>query len=769
MEKCYTMGKSNISPFLAAGTNVSVLASHDQWLNQSVTDNANVTFGSLRIHGDTVLEGSLSVLGTRTVSESSIVKYKTHILILNDGEYGEGVHLNIAGLEIDRGTSENYRFVYRESDKSFRIGKISATQAACTREDLPLDKGLMVWNASEKMIKSTKSIDLDVNFNQSVNIGETLKVSGDSYHHGKIRLVGNPSNVFPAPYISSTSDNLHIVSQQSVLISAGDVKLPEKTPFYFGSSLIYEENNEMFIATGTSGKVRFSNTLDALSRSNASVVFNGGVSLYKSMLFSGSSTDVRISATGSDILSIISSSTSTVLALKANPSAPNTQLQLLGPENSGMFSITYMGNDNFHLKNSKGNICLYTCENIQQVKLNIDGSTQFGGQVILNPSHTLSTHAVSKGYVDEFIHGLSWKQQVKVATVSPVNIVDIMNGYSVDGVILVNGDRILVKDSVDPIYNGIWVVGDDGVTNAIDLLPGVEIENSVVFVSDGIVNRTTGWVSVGKSRVGTDGIYFSKFTGLGQISLGRGLKKELPDRLFIDLDENSLEFDTNKVRISNAGLGVGLIGGSGAAISVSSQLRHVTEVGTLVGSSTWNGHTVDVTYGGTGQTFFHENGIVLSKNGILCNYTELIYDKDARKLSVDGATVISGDLEYRVLDVTTQISGIPLKNCRSVSIYSALLTRNGPYVYLDIKMELYVESHAQCQITIAMPFKDAIISNHLDVHGPSSGYCIAPEGLISLENVLSCGVLASKDAMVQFTSNHSTYVHKITATLKYRI
>jgi hypothetical protein len=94
----------------------------------------------------------------------------------------------------------------------------------------------------------------------------------------------------------------------------------------------------------------------------------------------------------------------------------------------------------------------------------------------LNVSDTpiMLSHAVSKGYVDNLINGLAWKESVVVKTtsvlptytVSGTSLTAVANGgLVVDGVVVASGDRVLVYQSVGDVNAGIYEVvntGDDG-------------------------------------------------------------------------------------------------------------------------------------------------------------------------------------------------------------------------------------------------------------------------------------------------------------------
>ena len=72
---------------------------------------------------------------------------------------------------------------------------------------------------------------------------------------------------------------------------------------------------------------------------------------------------------------------------------------------------------------------------------------------------TAATHVATKAYVDGLVQGLDVKQSVSVATTENITLT---NTQTVDGVAIVAGDRVLVKNQTNPVQNGIWVVVDGG-------------------------------------------------------------------------------------------------------------------------------------------------------------------------------------------------------------------------------------------------------------------------------------------------------------------
>jgi hypothetical protein len=73
----------------------------------------------------------------------------------------------------------------------------------------------------------------------------------------------------------------------------------------------------------------------------------------------------------------------------------------------------------------------------------------------LRPTRPTALQAATKQYVDNAITGLDFKQSVRAATTANITL---SGTQTIDGVALIAGDRILVKDQSTANQNGIYVV-----------------------------------------------------------------------------------------------------------------------------------------------------------------------------------------------------------------------------------------------------------------------------------------------------------------------
>ena len=133
--------------------------------------------------------------------------------------------------------------------------------------------------------------------------------------------------------------------------------------------------------------------------------------------------------------------------------------------------------------------------------------------------------AVTKAYVDLTVQGLKPKQSVRAASVA--TIATLSGPMTLDGVALVAGDRVLVKDQTTVAQNGIYVVAAGAWARSSDADVWGELVSAYVFVESGTVNADMGYLATVDpgGTLGTTAVTFVQFTGAGQILAGAGLTK----------------------------------------------------------------------------------------------------------------------------------------------------------------------------------------------------------------------------------------------------
>lgn len=114
-----------------------------------------------------------------------------------------------------------------------------------------------------------------------------------------------------------------------------------------------------------------------------------------------------------------------------------------------------------------------------------DIDLQNTSKVVNLPSPSSSGDAVPKSYVDSLVEGLAWKDSCRVATQANINIAS--PGSTVDGITMVNQDRVLVRSQNTASENGIyiWNGAATTLTRALDASTFAELEQAITSIEEG--------------------------------------------------------------------------------------------------------------------------------------------------------------------------------------------------------------------------------------------------------------------------------------------
>ena len=192
--------------------------------------------------------------------------------------------------------------------------------------------------------------------------------------------------------------------------------------------------------------------------------------------------------------------------------------------------------------------------------------------------------AATKAYVDASRSGLDVKQSVRAATTANITL---SGEQTIDGVSVVAGNRVLVKDQSTGSENGIYVASASGWTRATDANEDAEVTAGMfTFVEEGTANADAGFVlsTNGAITVGTTALSFSQFSGAGQITAGDGLSKT-GNTLNVGGTADRITVNADTVDIASTYAGQNTI----------------TTLGTIT-TGTWNGTDIAVADGGTGAS-----------------------------------------------------------------------------------------------------------------------------------------------------------------------
>ena len=129
--------------------------------------------------------------------------------------------------------------------------------------------------------------------------------------------------------------------------------------------------------------------------------------------------------------------------------------------------------------------------------------------------------AATKNYVDNAINGTSWRAPVRVATTANITL---SGTQTIDGVAVVAGDRVLVKNQTTAAQNGIYVVAAGAWTRSTDADAWNELINAAVFVQVGS-QADTAWVSTvdAGGTIGTTAVTWVQFGAGAVYTAGSGI------------------------------------------------------------------------------------------------------------------------------------------------------------------------------------------------------------------------------------------------------
>jgi hypothetical protein len=201
--------------------------------------------------------------------------------------------------------------------------------------------------------------------------------------------------------------------------------------------------------------------------------------------------------------------------------------------------------------------------------------TATAGTIATTP--TASTDIANKLYVDTVAQGLDAKASCLAATTANITL---SGTQTIDGVSVVAGNRVLVKDQTAPENNGIYLCAAGAWTRSTDAATFDSLVSAFTFIEQGSVNADAGFVCTADAggTLGTTALPWSQFSGAGTFTAGTGLT--LTGTVF------SL---TSPVAVANGGTGLTSLGtgvatflGTPSSANLAAAVTDETGTGALV-------------------------------------------------------------------------------------------------------------------------------------------------------------------------------------------
>jgi phage-related tail fiber protein len=282
-----------------------------------------------------------------------------------------------------------------------------------------------------------------------------------------------------------------------------------------------EASNILYYGTGTGGSGGSATSIIAIAGNGAFVDLStsqtiGGTKTFSNTIVgsvSGNAGTATTWATARD-LSLTGDATATLASVdgSANVSAALT----LATVNSNIGAFTKV------TVNAKGLVTAATAATLADLGTTSADFSMNGYKITNLADPTNDQDAATKYYVDTVAQGLDVKASVKAATTANITL---SGAQTIDGVSIVAGDRVLVKNQTTQADNGIYVAASGAWARSADANTWDELVSAYTFVEEGSTYADSGWVcTINKGgTLGTTPITWSQFSGAGTYLAGTGL------------------------------------------------------------------------------------------------------------------------------------------------------------------------------------------------------------------------------------------------------
>ena len=536
----------------------------------------STTDGQLDIEADTELEIT-----------APTVEFNTDSQILAFGADGDVTLTHIAdtGLRINAGMAVQ-----------FRDGALSINSSTDGQLDIDADSELEI----------TAPI-VDINASTSVNISNDLKLDSDSAVLGF-----GVDNDVTLTHVADTAllinDGIAVQFRDSALaINSsvdGQLDIIADTELEITAPTVEFNTDSQILAFGADGDVTLTHVADT------------GLLLNTSSQIQFRDSDLNISSPSDGTLAIAADSevdiTATTIDINGNADVSGT----FGAGETTVSSLTVsdLTNNRVVIAGTSGAVeddANFTFDgttlaltagmditgdlDVDNININANtiSSTDTNGDITLSPNGTGTVKVpsgyddrsgqdsltlVTKGYVDAVKQSLDIKDSVRVASTGNVSLTsgssDLEAGDTIDGVTLVAGDRVLLKNQSTASENGIYVaVASSGTpARSDDANASAEVTSGMfVWVEEGTSNGDQGYVLTTNNVItlNTTDLTFTQFSGAGQITAGNGLTKSgntinvVPDdvTLSVTADEIKLKGDVTTTALGDLLIGKATDGG----------------------------------------------------------------------------------------------------------------------------------------------------------------------------------------------------------------
>ena len=175
-------------------------------------------------------------------------------------------------------------------------------------------------------------------------------------------------------------------------------------------------------------------------------------------------------------------------AIAGLTSAANKGIQFTGSGTAGTYDLTTAGKallDDADASAQRTTLGLGTI-----ATQNANNVTLTGGSITGLGDPSTSSEVATKNYVDNLVAGLRTRAVARVGSTANVVIAsELENGDTIDGVTLVTGDRVLLKNQSTASQNGLYIVVASGAASRDPEFDTItELAGQLILISEGSTN-----------------------------------------------------------------------------------------------------------------------------------------------------------------------------------------------------------------------------------------------------------------------------------------
>lgn len=146
------------------------------YMNDHNHDSDYLALSGGTITSNLVVQGDLTVSGTTTTVNTETMELADNLILINSNE--TGTPSQDGGIEVERGTSTNYQFLFQEASDTFKIGEVGSLQAVATREDAPENFGIPHWDSGSNSFITTSDFEMN---SGNMTVPGNVEISGSGW------------------------------------------------------------------------------------------------------------------------------------------------------------------------------------------------------------------------------------------------------------------------------------------------------------------------------------------------------------------------------------------------------------------------------------------------------------------------------------------------------------------------------------------------------------------------------------------------------------